>query len=176
VVTGFQVCGQDNDTGHEFAGYLYAKPQNNTFGAPVLMASVHSGIAAASSGTQCFSTTTITNPSIDNTANAYYVELDVGVLTSAIGVQIIHWASGLSSGFSRWGGEDIAVSSGKLPRGRSTLVVMATISSSPNIDKTLCYQTTTITSATIDNTLNQYWVQVVLPQNTVEFSTVQIDY
>lgn len=90
VVTGFQVCGQDNDTGHELAGYLYAKPQNDTFGAPTLMASVHSGIAAATSSTQCLLTTTITDAVINNTANAYYVELDVGDLTSAIGVQIIH--------------------------------------------------------------------------------------
>jgi hypothetical protein len=90
VVTGFQVCGQDNDTAHELAGYLYAKPQNDTFGAPTLMASVHSGIAAATSGTQCLLTTTISSAAVNNTANAYYVELDVGVLTSAIGVQVIH--------------------------------------------------------------------------------------
>lgn len=90
VVTGFQVCGQDNDTEHELAGYLYSKPQNDTFGAPTLMASVHSGIAAATSGTQCLLTTTLSSAAVNNTANAYYVELDVGALTSAIGVQVIH--------------------------------------------------------------------------------------
>src|SRR5208282_1537164 len=62
------------------------------------------------------------------------------------------------------------------PVGHASAVAMATISSSPNIDSTVCYQTTTITNATIDNTANQYFVQVVLPANTVEFSTVQIDY
>jgi len=90
VITSFQVCGQDNDAQHELAGYLYSKALNNTFGAPVAVASVHSGIAAASSSTQCFSTTTITNGTIDNVNNAYYVELDVGQLTSAIAVQIFH--------------------------------------------------------------------------------------
>jgi hypothetical protein len=90
TITSFQVCGQDNDAQHEVAGYLFSKALNNTFGAPVAIASVHSGIAAASSATQCFSTSTITSGTIDNVNNAYYVELDVGQLTSAIAVQIFH--------------------------------------------------------------------------------------
>ncbi|MGO9273995.1 MAG: beta strand repeat-containing protein, partial [Terriglobia bacterium] len=60
--------------------------------------------------------------------------------------------------------------------GHPSAVAMASVSSSPNIDATVCYATTTITNGTIDNTMNQYFVQVVLPDNTVEFSTVQIDH
>jgi hypothetical protein len=61
-------------------------------------------------------------------------------------------------------------------KGHATAVSMASVASTPDIDATICYQTTTIASATIDNTANQYYVQVVLPDNEVEFSTVQIDY
>jgi hypothetical protein len=90
VVTGFQVCGQDNDTMHELAGYLYAKALNSAFTGLTLVASVHSGISAASSTTQCFAASPFTSFVIDNTANTYYVELDVGALTTAISANVLH--------------------------------------------------------------------------------------
>jgi hypothetical protein len=89
-VTTFQVCGQDNDTGHELTGFLYRKSLASAFGAPEQIAVVHSGIAAGSASTQCFSTSSITSGVIDNANYTYYVELDVGALTTAIAVQIFH--------------------------------------------------------------------------------------
>jgi hypothetical protein len=90
VVTAFQVCGQDNDAQHELTGFLYRKSLASAFGAPEQIAVVHSGIAAGSASTTCFSTSSITSGVIDNVNYTYYVELDVGVLTTAIAVQIFH--------------------------------------------------------------------------------------
>ena len=73
---------------------------------------------------------------------------------------------------------NIKVASLTTPSGTShaTPALLATVSSSGAVDQTRCFQTTSIGSASIDNTLNQYWVEVVLPADDVEFSTVQIDY
>ncbi len=60
--------------------------------------------------------------------------------------------------------------------GHATPVAMAGVASSGAANQTQCFQTTTITNATIDNTTNQYYVIVVVPDNSIEFSTVQIAY
>jgi hypothetical protein len=60
--------------------------------------------------------------------------------------------------------------------GHASAVAMASIASTGAADKTQCFPTTTITNATIDNTMNQYYVVVDVPDNAIEFSTVQIDY
>jgi hypothetical protein len=62
------------------------------------------------------------------------------------------------------------------PAGHASAVAMASIASTGAADKTQCFPTTTITNATIDNTMNQYYVVVDVPDNAIEFSTVQIDY
>ena len=56
-------------------------------------------------------------------------------------------------------------------------VAMAKTHSTGASNKTQCFKTTTIKNATIDNTKNQYYVVVVVPDNDgVIFTDVQIEY
>ncbi len=56
-------------------------------------------------------------------------------------------------------------------------VPMAQIQSTGASNKTQCFVTHTISNATIDNTKNQYYVVVVVPDNNgVIFTTVQVGY
>jgi hypothetical protein len=65
----------------------------------------------------------------------------------------------------------------KTSSGFPSAVAMANIQSTGASDKTQCFTTTTIKNATIDNTKNQYYVVVVVPDNDgVVFTTVQVDY
>jgi hypothetical protein len=61
--------------------------------------------------------------------------------------------------------------------GFASAVPMAQVQSTGASNKTQCFVTKTITNATIDNTKNQYYVVVVVPDNNgVIFTTVQIGY
>jgi hypothetical protein len=63
------------------------------------------------------------------------------------------------------------------PSGLPAAAAMATVKSSGAVNKTQCFQTTTIKNATIDNTKNQYYVVVEVPDNDgVIFTAVQVDY
>lgn len=73
VVTGFTLCGQFNEVGSSITATLESIPLTAAVGLPsaVPMASVTS--TGAANKTQCFTTTTITNPTIINKDNQYYV-------------------------------------------------------------------------------------------------------
>ena len=61
--------------------------------------------------------------------------------------------------------------------GFPTAVAMATVQSTGAADKTQCFSTTKITTPTIHNDNNQYFVVVVVPDNDgVIFTSVQIAY
>lgn len=61
--------------------------------------------------------------------------------------------------------------------GFPTPIAMATVASSGASDKTQCFTTGNITSPTINNAKNQYYVVVVVPDNDgVIFTSVQILY
>jgi hypothetical protein len=61
--------------------------------------------------------------------------------------------------------------------GFPTPTAMATVSSSGASNQTQCFKTSTITSPTINNAENQYYVVVVVPDNNgVIFTSVQILY
>jgi hypothetical protein len=63
------------------------------------------------------------------------------------------------------------------PSGLPVAVAMATISSTGAANETQCFKTGRITDAVIDNTTNQYYVGVVVPDNDgVLFNSVQILY
>ena len=54
---------------------------------------------------------------------------------------------------------------------------MAKVESSGASNKTQCFKTTTIANATINNTVDQYYVVVVVPDNDgVIFTSVQVEY
>jgi hypothetical protein len=73
VVTALTLCGQFNEVGSSITATLESIPLTAAVGFPsaVPMASIQS--TGASDQTQCFRTTTITNPTIVNKANQYYV-------------------------------------------------------------------------------------------------------
>jgi len=61
--------------------------------------------------------------------------------------------------------------------GLASAVAMATITSSGAANKTQCFLSSTVKNGTIDNTNNQYYVVVTVPDNDgVIFTTVQVDY
>jgi hypothetical protein len=61
--------------------------------------------------------------------------------------------------------------------GFPSAVPMATIKSTGASNQTQCFKTTTIANATINNTVNQYYVVVVVPDNDgVIFTSVQVEY
>jgi hypothetical protein len=61
--------------------------------------------------------------------------------------------------------------------GFASAVAMANVQSTGASNKTQCFLTTKIANATIDNTKNQYYVVLVVPDNNgVIFTTVQVDY
>jgi len=72
-VTGFKLCGNFNEVGSSITATLYQTPQTAASGFPtaVAMATVQS--SGASDQTQCFVTNTITNATIHNNSNQYYV-------------------------------------------------------------------------------------------------------
>ncbi|HZW92847.1 MAG TPA: hypothetical protein VFF64_07835 [Candidatus Eremiobacteraceae bacterium] len=54
---------------------------------------------------------------------------------------------------------------------------MAKVESTGASNKTQCFKTTTIANATINNTVDQYYVVVVVPDNDgVIFTSVQVEY
>jgi len=73
VVTALTLCGNFNEVGSSITVTLDSIPLTATTGFPsaVPMASIQS--TGASNQTQCFKTTAITNPTIVNKANQYYV-------------------------------------------------------------------------------------------------------
>jgi hypothetical protein len=61
--------------------------------------------------------------------------------------------------------------------GFPSAVPMASIQSTGASNQTQCFRTTKITNATINNSKNQYYVVVVVPDNDgVNFTSVQIEY
>jgi len=83
TISAFRLCGRDNDatTGINFTANLKRKPLTTTggggaaFDPPELMASVSSATGNESEDLQCIETTSITNPTVDNTQFFYFVEL-----------------------------------------------------------------------------------------------------
>jgi hypothetical protein len=77
VVVGFRLCGNFNEVGSSITATLDSTPltASSAFPTPVAMATIQS--TGASNKTQCFVTHTITNATIDNTKNQYYVVVNV---------------------------------------------------------------------------------------------------
>jgi len=77
VVTALTLCGQFNEVGSSITATLERIPLTAATGFPtaVPMATIQS--TGASNQTQCFKTTTIANPKIDNKDNQYYVVVAV---------------------------------------------------------------------------------------------------
>ena len=61
--------------------------------------------------------------------------------------------------------------------GLPSATTMATVQSTGASNQTQCFNTSSITNATIDNATDQYYVVVVVPDNDgVNFTSVQIEY
>ena len=80
VVTAFRVCGRDfdNTPGVNFVGFLKVNPLTTSGIAhltPTVMATTGSNDGSTSNNFQCFQSTSITNATIDNTLNHYWVEI-----------------------------------------------------------------------------------------------------
>jgi hypothetical protein len=73
VVSGLRLCGNFNEDGSSITATLDRTPLTaaSGFASPVAMASVQS--AGASDQTQCFKTNLISDATINNAANQYYV-------------------------------------------------------------------------------------------------------
>jgi hypothetical protein len=87
-ITGLRLCGNFNEVGSSITATLYRTPLTASSGFPsaVPMASIQS--SGAVNKTQCFLTTSITNPTINKNKNQYYVVVVVpdndGVIFSSI--------------------------------------------------------------------------------------------
>ncbi|HXY11190.1 MAG TPA: hypothetical protein VEI52_25380 [Terriglobales bacterium] len=77
VVSALRLCGNFNEVGSSITATLDRTPvtASSGFPSPVAMASVQS--TGAANKTQCFKTTTITDATIDNGKNQYYVVVNV---------------------------------------------------------------------------------------------------
>ncbi|MGB8830963.1 MAG: hypothetical protein WCC95_02340 [Candidatus Sulfotelmatobacter sp.] len=73
TVTALRLCGNFNEVGSSIKATLESTPITSSSGFPsaVAMASVQS--SGAVNKTQCFGTTAITNPTISNAKNQYFV-------------------------------------------------------------------------------------------------------
>jgi hypothetical protein len=88
TVTALKLCGNFNEVGSSIKATLDSTPLTSSSGFPeaVAMASVQS--SGAVDKTQCFGTTAITNPTISNAKNQYFVVVVVpdndGVIFTAV--------------------------------------------------------------------------------------------
>jgi hypothetical protein len=87
TVTGLTLCAHDNDADFDVAARLIAKPVDS-FTEIVQMAEIKS--SGGEAPVRCFTTNAITQPQIDPTAFAYYVELEFTTLNNieVVGVQV----------------------------------------------------------------------------------------
>jgi hypothetical protein len=94
VMTNFGVCGGDDASDQEFSADLLRKSTlttDPTFGAPQVIAHVHSGIAAASTATVCPAVSIpSTMGAVNNAHWTYYVELTIGDTTEVIAAKVTY--------------------------------------------------------------------------------------
>lgn len=92
IVTALRLCGQFNELGSSITATLDRTPLTASSGFPVASAMATVSSSGAANKTQCFTTTKISNATIDNTKYQYYVVVDVpdnnGVIFTS--VQIDH--------------------------------------------------------------------------------------
>jgi hypothetical protein len=73
VVASFSLCGQFNEVGSSITATLERIPLTSSSGLPSAVAMATISSTGASNQTQCFKTSTITNATIDNQTDQYYV-------------------------------------------------------------------------------------------------------
>lgn len=94
-ITALRVCGRDFDTSGEISATLYRKPtgvlnNSNVLGNLEQLATVSSGTSASADNFNCFSTSSITNGTIDNSNYVYLVKLSMSFFVQATAVQVDH--------------------------------------------------------------------------------------
>ena len=73
VVSGLWLCGNFNESGSSITATLASAPLTATTGFPTTSAMATVSSSGAVDKTKCFKTSTVTNPTINNAENQYFV-------------------------------------------------------------------------------------------------------